>query len=91
MLGAFDELPFVEEGSVQVDGEAMVLLFTDGLSELRNEKGEFLEEEFGQEFIQRNYQLSADEFNEKMMARLEEFRGKAAFEDDFTVLTCKIF
>lgn len=91
VLGAFDELPFVEMGSLSIESEAMVLLFTDGLSELRNEKGEFLEEEFGQDFIQKNYRLSADEFNEKMMERLGKFRGKADFEDDFTVLTCKIF
>jgi sigma-B regulation protein RsbU (phosphoserine phosphatase) len=91
VLGAFDELPFIDEGSVKIVGEALVLLFTDGLTELRNEKGEFLEEDFGQEFVLRNYQLTAKEFNEKMMARLEEFRGKAKFEDDFTVLTCKIF
>ena len=91
VLGAFDELPFLEEGSMKVEGEALVLLFTDGLTELRNEQGEFLEEEFGQEFVLRNYQLSAQEFNDKMMSRLGEFRGKAGFQDDFTVLTCKIF
>lgn len=91
VLGAFDELPFVEVGNLAIEGEAMVVLFTDGLSELRNEKGEFLEEEFGHEFVKENYQLSAEAFNKKMMSRLGEFRGKAGFEDDFTVLTCKIF
>jgi len=91
VLGAFDELPFIESGSVKVEGEALILLFTDGLTELQNEKGEFVDQEFGQRFVLEHYKLSATDFNRKMMAALEDFRGRAGFQDDFTVLTCKVF
>lgn len=91
VLGAFDEIPFVEEGKVTVGQEALVLLFTDGLIELRNEDGEFVDEEYSAQFVLENYRLSAKEFNDKMMDELELFKGKRKFDDDFTVLTCKIF
>ncbi len=91
ILGAIDEIPFVEEGKVKIDNEALVLLFTDGLIELRNEQGEFVDQEYSAQFVLENYHLSAEEFNDKMMEELELFKGKGQFDDDFTVLTCKIF
>lgn len=91
VLGAFDELPFIDEGKMQVESEALILLSTDGLSELKNEAGEFLDYDFGERFVLKNYHLPATEFNHKIMEALEQFKGKASFQDDFTVLTCKIF
>ncbi|MBI5914933.1 MAG: PP2C family protein-serine/threonine phosphatase [Bacteroidetes bacterium] len=91
VLGAFDELPFIEQGSAQIEGEALILLFTDGLTELQNEKGDFVDQDFGQNFVLANYHLSATAFNQKVMEALERFRGQASFQDDFTVLTCKVF
>ena len=91
ILGAFDEIPFVEEGKVTIDQEALVLLFTDGLIELRNDQGEFVDEEYSADFVLKNCHLSAKEFNDRMMEELELFKGKRKFDDDFTVLTCKIF
>ncbi len=91
VLGAFDELPFVEKGSAEIKDDALILLFTDGLTELQNEKGEFFGQKLEDEFILKNYKLSASAFNKKIMEELELFKGKASFTDDFTVLTCKIF
>lgn len=91
VLGAFDELPFVEEGSMRIEREALIVMFTDGLSELQNEAGEFLDQDLGLQFLHNNNQLSAAEFNDLIMKELSKFRGEADFQDDFTVLTCKIF
>ncbi len=91
VLGALDELPFVEKGAVKIEGPALILLSTDGLSELRNESDEFIDQDFGNGFILENAGLSAAEFNRKLLRELDKFKGKAAFQDDFTVLTCKIF
>jgi sigma-B regulation protein RsbU (phosphoserine phosphatase) len=91
VLGAFDELPFVEQGTIGLTGEALILLFTDGLTELKNSKGEFLDQDFGHRFVLQHYRLSATAFNQLMMSELERFNGKVGFDDDFTVLTCKIF
>jgi len=91
ILGTFEKLPEIEAGEIQIEGEALILLFTDGLTDIKNEKGEFLNQEYGQKFILDNYDLPAKAFNEKMMQEIEAFKGKLKFPDDFTVLTCKIF
>jgi len=91
VLGALDELPFVEKGAVKIEGPALILLSTDGLSELRNESDEFIDQDFGDGFILENAGLSAAEFNSRLLKALDSFKGGAKFQDDFTVLTCKIF
>lgn len=91
ILGSFPELPEVEVGSVPLDGEAMVLSFTDGLTDLQNERGEYLNEEMLYGFVRNNYKSSASAFNQLLMERLELFKGGQSYPDDFTVLTCKIF
>lgn len=91
VLGAFDELPFIEQGSEQIDREALILLYTDGLTELQNEAGEYVDENFGQNFVLEHYHLGATDFNKKVMDALDLFKGRAGFQDDFTVLTCKVF
>lgn len=91
ILGTLDELPFVEKGAVHIQGPALILLSTDGLSELRNESNEFIDQNFGDGFILKHANLSAEKFNERLLNELDKFKGKARFQDDFTVLTCKIF
>lgn len=91
ILGSFPELPEVEVGELTLDGEAMILSFTDGLTDLQNEKGDFLSEELLYDFVRQHYKSSASEFNEKLMESLERFKGNEVYPDDFTVLTCKIF
>lgn len=91
VLGALDELPFIEKGAVKIEGPALILLSTDGLSELRNEKDEFIDQEFGKGFILKYSGLSAVDFNNKLLSELDRFKGKAKFQDDFTVFTCKVF
>ncbi len=91
ILGIFEELPAVEMGELEIDGEALLLLFTDGLIDIKNKEGEFLDQEYGQKFMSQNYQLSASEFNTKMMKEVHDFSAGATLPDDFTILTCKIF
>lgn len=91
ILGSFPELPEVEVGCVSLEGEAIILSFTDGLTDLQNESGDYLNEEMLYSFVRNNYKLSASAFNRQLMERLEVFKGGKNYPDDFTVLTCKIF
>ena len=91
ILGNFQTLPEVEVGEVQIDNEALIVAFTDGLTDIRNEEGEFMDEEYGYHFLLRNYGLSAKAFNAKLLEEIERFKGTQHYPDDFTVLTCKIF
>jgi len=91
ILGSFPEIPELEVGEVTLDGEAIILSFTDGLTDLQNESGEYLNEDILYSFVRSNYRLTATGFNEQLMKHLEQFKGDKNYPDDFTVLTCKIF
>lgn len=91
ILGIFDELPVIEVGELTIENEALMMLFTDGLIDIKNKKGDFLDQEYGHKFMLKNAHLTAQEFNDKMMGEIEEFSADKEFPDDFTILTCKIF
>jgi sigma-B regulation protein RsbU (phosphoserine phosphatase) len=91
ILGIFEELPSVEMGEILIEEEALILLFTDGLIDIKDKNGEFLDQEYGHEFILKNYNLSAADFNKKLMGKVRAFSADLTLPDDFTILTCKIF
>ena len=92
ILGPFVELPEIEVGQMTLDAdEALILTFTDGLTDLKNEKGEYFGEPIINEFATKYHRHSAYEFNAKLMEKIENFRGKQAFPDDITILTCKVY
>lgn len=91
ILGSFQKLPNVEIGTMFIEKEAMILSFTDGLTDLKNAKGDYLNEEMLYDFVKDHYQKSASEFNQLLMDKLEKFKADKTYPDDFTVLSCKIF
>lgn len=91
MLGSYEKLPKLEVGNVKINKEALILSFTDGLTELRNEAGKMLTEEKLHDFIKEHWRLQAAEFNEALSRFINQFKGNASYLDDFTVLTCKLY
>lgn len=91
LLGAFEELPFLDVGQVTIEKEALALIHTDGLTDIRDHSGEFLDHEFLQDFVEKHHHLSATAFNDSLIKMAEGFLGDEIYPDDFTVLTCKIF
>ncbi len=91
MLGSFTELPEVEVGECEIREDAMILAYTDGITDLRNKNDEFFSEKMLYNFVKANYDLSATEFNRRLMERIEAFKGDKTYPDDFTILACKVF
>ncbi len=91
MLGSFQELPKVEVGSKQIEKEAIVFSYTDGLTDIRNEKDQFLKEDQLYQFVEANYQLRVEAFNRQLMEFIDNFKGRASYPDDFTVFTGKLY
>lgn len=89
ILGAIEELPFVESASVYLEKDAILVMYTDGFSELENEFGV----EFGVENISKHLleyknkplRLLTDSF----MKILHNYRGKNAIFDDISLLCAK--
>ena len=90
-LGWLPELPFLEIGGICLTDDAMIFSYTDGLTDIRNDAGEYFTEEKLTEFLQENAQLDAKSLNTRLLAHIETFRQEQPFPDDITVLTCRVF
>jgi sigma-B regulation protein RsbU (phosphoserine phosphatase) len=89
VIGAFENIQQIGMGECELKGEGLILTFTDGLTDLRNAKGEFFEEEYIEETISSYSGHSAKEFNQLLLAQMEQFKGEMAYPDDIAVLTCR--
>jgi sigma-B regulation protein RsbU (phosphoserine phosphatase) len=90
ILGSFDKLPRIEVGEINIQPDALLLNFTDGLTDLKNDTNDTFDEEQVYQFIQQNHHLSVKEFNKNLLANINQFRQNQPFPDDITLLTCKI-
>ena len=91
ILGSFPVLPEVEVGQFDLTNEAVIVTYTDGLTDIQNSEGQYFDEHRLEEFVCRHYTLSALELNQRLLEDIEAFRGEQEYPDDFTVLSCKVF
>lgn len=89
LLGSFQQLPVIAIGEVELNSEAFVLAYTDGLTDLQNVNGDYFDEEILRDFVMQHHKNSPQEFNKRLTDKLELFKGDAGYPDDFTVLTAK--
>ena len=90
VIGAFPKLPFMDKGHLSLQGQSILLIFTDGLTDLINPSAEYFDLEHIEKFITENHTKNSTSFNTLLMDELEKFKGNQTFPDDITVLTCKI-
>lgn len=87
ILGAFEELPFLEVGSREHLKGFTIHLYTDGLTESMNPQ----EEEYGDhrfmQFVKKRFQLNPDEFHGVFFEELKVFSQGAPQRDDVTLLS----
>ena len=81
----------IKEEKIQLTDEAMVLSFTDGLPELRNNNDEYFNDVMLERFVDKNGHLDPESFNVKLLNEVDLFRGDNDITDDIAVLTCKIY
>ncbi|MEO0294627.1 MAG: SpoIIE family protein phosphatase [candidate division WOR-3 bacterium] len=87
-----DEYPsLIQKGNGKLESGDILFLYTDGLLDIRNEKGEILGEEklFGllSEILKREKEV--ERIKEELIKKLKEYRGGAEPEDDITFLIIK--
>lgn len=89
MLGIFDELPFMSVSSLVVPERSMLLCYTDGLTEVFDEK----EDEFGIEntvrVLRQSQYLSSVKIHEQLLKEIERYSEDRNFSDDITLLSCR--
>jgi phosphoserine phosphatase RsbU/P len=89
ILGAFDELPFLEIGEREGLENFTIHLYTDGLTESINaEEEEFGEERF-QDFVNAHLCMNPEDFHEQFFEKLQAFTKKVPLRDDLTLLSLR--
>jgi sigma-B regulation protein RsbU (phosphoserine phosphatase) len=89
MIGAFDELPFLNEGEIDIEPGSLLFNYTDGLMDFESQNLKHWNEDKLMEFVIANGNLNPDEFNTVLMAHVNQVtKGKPI--DDITLLTLKI-
>ncbi|MBC6699151.1 PP2C family protein-serine/threonine phosphatase [Hymenobacter puniceus] len=90
MLGVMDELPGLKVGEVHIPGRALLLNYTDGLTEVFDAN----QEEFGEEgiltLLARNRYLPLKRLHEELLASIKAYNVNGSqFADDVTILSCR--
>jgi sigma-B regulation protein RsbU (phosphoserine phosphatase) len=89
MLGVFDELPFLNQGEVEVEPSTMVINYTDGLMDYELREETTWNEDGLIKFVLENGEMGPDRFNQALMDYLNLIiKGKPI--DDITLLTLRI-
>jgi phosphoserine phosphatase RsbU/P len=91
LLGFFPSLPSLEIGELYIEDDALLLIFTDGITDVRNPTGSDFNETVLAEFTEKHRDLGAKPFNQELMKRIDEFKGEEPYPDDITVLTTRFF
>ena len=91
-LGWMENLPGqINIGERQIPGDALLVCYTDGVTDVVNAEGEHFGDEGLSDFITQTGVCAAAEFNQKLIARLDMFKGTENYSDDFTLLTLRMF
>jgi sigma-B regulation protein RsbU (phosphoserine phosphatase) len=88
MIGAFDELPFINQGELDIEPGTLIFNYTDGLLDYDVLNTKTWNEDKLLSFVAKNGELSPDKFNQALMDHLGRIiKGKPI--DDITVLTLR--
>jgi len=90
VLGAFEVLPFVNEGHLSGLEAFTLFAYTDGLTETENERGNELGSDRVEAFLREHHQDDLEEVHRGLLEMADEFRGKQPYKDDITILSCRV-
>ena len=89
LLGIMPQVQF-EEKAIQAEPGDLFVMYTDGLIEATNRKGDLYGHERLKRLILRHVQLDAEELVRKILLDLKAFVGKRPLKDDVTLQILKI-
>jgi len=90
ILGSFEPLPFLKVGKVVYKNNFMFFSYTDGLTETFSEEGEPFGLEKVIEVVVDTMISSLEQTNGELLKELNKFRGRNSYNDDITLLSCKV-
>ncbi|HDS00459.1 MAG TPA: hypothetical protein ENO22_04665 [candidate division Zixibacteria bacterium] len=85
ILGVHKDFTFEQKDLSMSPGD-LLFLYTDGVTESRNDYGEMYEESRLLRFLQEHRDHSASSLLDKLLQEIWIFRGRSKFDDDLTVI-----
>ncbi len=90
-LGMFDEIEKIKEGIVNISPGSTIVCYTDGLTELENDKGEDFGIESLKDLIKNNQNLNMMELNTLIMETVMNYKQNRPYIDDIALFCIKAF
>ncbi|MBN1500246.1 MAG: DUF3369 domain-containing protein [Spirochaetes bacterium] len=89
IVGIFPEEKY-SSSVINLDPGDKIILYTDGLIEAKNSKGEFVGAENFHRIIRENYKLKPDKLITAILNSVQAFTGDEEIDDDRTILIAEI-
>ncbi len=90
-LGMFDEIEKIKEGIVSLSPGTTIVCYTDGLTELENDKGEDFGIDSLKELIKNNPNMNMMELNTLIMETVMTYKQSRPYIDDIALFSLKAF
>lgn len=90
VLGALDDLPFINVGETVYKPGDLILAYTDGVTETKNDEEEDFGEERLKELLYKRPNRSLEFYHDYILDHLNAYRGKIPFPDDLTIFTMRL-
>jgi len=92
VLGAMHPLPFLNEGFVTDLEDFLIFCYTDGLTETVNEAGDQFGVDKLVEYFNKpdTYTKDLSTIHQDLIVALDTFKGKNGYNDDITMLSCRV-
>jgi sigma-B regulation protein RsbU (phosphoserine phosphatase) len=91
ILGMFDEIPRVNPGKIKLEPGATIVCYTDGLTEMEDEDGDYFGMDRLHSFLEKKKQYSPEIFIKVLYDHISKFKGGRLFNDDVSVLVGRFF
>lgn len=88
-LGVLSENTHFRQNALQLKKGDLLLLYTDGVTEAMNGKGELFQESRLEAILKKNWQKSLKEILDEVVAAIRTFSGDREQSDDITLLAIK--
>ncbi len=89
ILGMFEKLPSISVGEISIRPNDFLFCYTDGLTELEDDRGEQYGVPRLKDFVQRHQAHSVKDFNKLMLDEIITYKGKQLFNDDVSFLSTR--
>lgn len=89
VLGAFEALPYVNEGRIDITKSGLLFSFTDGIEEATNRSDEQYGTERIREILNTHLYFDQEQIHQKILNDLERHRENVQLADDITMLSAR--